>query len=68
MTQHVATKRETKIGFERIGVIVAVLILMAVAVIVISTMMAAVGGAANPNTPSADARTSAIQDAKRPPT
>jgi hypothetical protein len=69
MTQHLANKRTAKIGFERIGAVVAVLVLLAVVGIVLSTMMTTARSAADPNTPSVDVRTTAIQEAKtRPPT
>ena len=69
MTQHIANKRTAKVGLERIGAIVALLAVMAVVVVVVSTMMTTARSAADPNTPSVDVRTSAIQEAKqRPPT
>ena len=69
MTRHVANKKTAKIGFERIGAVVAVLVLLAVVGIVLSTMMTTARTAADSNTQAADVRTSAIQEAKtRPPT
>jgi hypothetical protein len=69
MTQHVVNKREAKTGFARVGAVLAVLAVLAVVVVMVSTMMSAARSAADPNTPSVDVRTSAIQEAKqRPPT
>ena len=69
MTRQVANKRDVKIGFERIGAIIAVLVLLFVATVVVSTMMSGARTAADPNTPAVDVRTSAIKEAKtRPPT
>jgi hypothetical protein len=69
MTQHVVNKREARTGFARIGAVLAVLVVLAVVWMVLQTMMTTARSAADPNTPSVDVRTSAIQEAKqRPPT
>jgi hypothetical protein len=69
MTQHVVNKREAKTGFARIGVVLGVLVVLAVVWMALQTAMTTARSAADPNTPSVDVRTSAIQEAKqRPPT